>query len=212
MAWRCDFNTWNYRGVRLDVYVAVIRNPRVIGEASSVSDALAGEAVYLYRPGMKGVYKYNGKAGDPSLGNVAFPPAPLVGILAIKVPTGSAYRGGYVFATAFVGRATRTFIRIDGKPVENSNMFTIRMPATPTETPSPAPTASPTETPAYTPTCTPTVMPAPTATPSPKAGYDSDGDGWKDKDEIFWGTDPLDPESYPSPDIFIFLPEEYDYV
>jgi len=216
MAWRCDFSTWNYRGVRVDVYVAVIRNPRVIGEPSSVSDALAGGAVYLYGPDMKGVYQYNGKVGEPSLSNVAFPPAPTFGTLMLKIPTGSAYRGDYVFATAFIRRTTRTFVRADGKPVENSNLFMIRTPlpppATPTETPSPAPTAPPAETPTYTPTDTPAITPTPTITPPPTTRSDIDGDGWKDRDEVLWGTDPFDRESYPSPDIFIFLPEEYDYV
>lgn len=68
------------------------------------------------------------------------------------------------------------------------------------------PTGVPTATPTITPT--PTNTPPPTPTPRP----DTDGDGWKDEDELSRGTDPLNPESYPSPDIVIFLPEEGSHV
>lgn len=64
------------------------------------------------------------------------------------------------------------------------------------------------------PTAIPTVTPMPTNTPPPTSPPrpDSDGDGWKDEEEISWDTDPYDPESYPSPDVVIFLPEEGSHV
>jgi hypothetical protein len=37
----------------------------------------------------------------------------------------SSYKGDYVFASAFIRQDTRNFVRTDGKPVENSNLFTI---------------------------------------------------------------------------------------
>jgi hypothetical protein len=126
MVWLCDFSTWNYKGVRVDVYLAAIRNPKVQGGPSSVSDALGGGAVYLYGPGMKSVYRYKGKVGKPTYSNVAFPPVATAGSIDITTPTSSSLKGDYLFATAFIRRDTKTFVRTDGKPVENSNLFTIR--------------------------------------------------------------------------------------
>jgi hypothetical protein len=110
----------------VDVYLAAIRNPRVQVVPSSVSDALAGGAVYLYGPGMKSIYQYKGRVGQPTYSNVAFPPVATAGSIRITTPTSSSFRGDYVFATAFVRCDTRTFVRTDGKPVENSNLFIIR--------------------------------------------------------------------------------------
>ena len=126
MVWLCDFSRWNYRGARVDVYIAAIRNPRVQGESSSVSDALAGGAVYLYGPGMKSAYQYKGRVGKPTYSNVAFPPVAAAGSIRITTTRSSSFKGNYVFATAFVRRDTRAFVRTDGKPVDNSNLFTIR--------------------------------------------------------------------------------------
>jgi hypothetical protein len=126
MAWLCDFHEWNYRGVRVDVYLAAIRNPLVQGVPSSVGDALAGGAVYLYGPGMKSIYQYTGGVGQPTYSNVAFPPVAATGLINITTPTSSSFKGDYLFATAFIRRDTTAFVRDDGKPVENSNLFTIR--------------------------------------------------------------------------------------
>jgi hypothetical protein len=126
MAWLCDFHKWNYQGARVDVYLAAIRNPRVQGAPSSVGDALAGGAVYLYGPGMKSIYQYKGGVGQPTYSNVAFPPVATAGSIRITTPTSSSFKGDYLFAAVFIRRDTRAVVRDDGKPVENSNLFTIR--------------------------------------------------------------------------------------
>jgi len=126
MAWLCDFHEWNYRGARVDVYLAVIRNPRVQDAPLSVSDALAGGAVYVYGPGMKSIYQYKGRVGQPTFSNVAFPPTATAGLINITTPTSFSFKGDYLFATAFIQRDTGAFVRDDGKPIENSNLFTLR--------------------------------------------------------------------------------------
>ena len=126
MGWRCDFSEWPYEGVRVNVYLAAIRSPKVYNEPSSVADALAGGAVYLFGPQMKSVYLYMGKIGKPTYSNIAFPPVATAGLVNITTPRSSSYKGDYVLATAFIRRDTRNFVRTDGRPVENSNLFTIR--------------------------------------------------------------------------------------
>ena len=64
--------------------------------------------------------------GQPTFSNVAFPPVATTGLINITTPTSSSFRGDYLFATAFIRRDTRAFVRDDGKPMETSNLFTIR--------------------------------------------------------------------------------------
>ena len=53
------------------------------------------------------------------------------------------------------------------------------------------------------------VSPEPSVSVGPQTSQpDTDGDGWRDGDEVSGGTDPFDPESYPAPDMVIFLPED----
>jgi hypothetical protein len=125
MGWLCDFIGWPYKGVRVNVYLAAIRSPTVYNESSSVADALAGGAVYLFGPQMKSVYLYMGKIGKPTYSNIAFPPVATAGLVNITMQGSSSYKGDYVFASAFIRQDTRNFVRTDGKPVENSNLFTI---------------------------------------------------------------------------------------
>ena len=92
---------------------------------------------------------------------------------------------------------------------EEPEPFPVPTPSpTPTPTLSPAPTgeptptstthtATPTSTPTGQPTPTPTghtPTPTPTPTPSP---LDSDSDGIPDEGEVFWGSDPQNPQSTP---------------
>lgn len=126
MSWECDFSRWNYQGVPVDIYVAAIKAPGVINGPSSTADALGGGAVYLWGPGMNSIYAYTGSVGEPTYSNIAFPPGPVSGSKQIEVPDNPALAGDWVFATAFVKADGSGFVRTDGTPVENSNVFSIR--------------------------------------------------------------------------------------
>ena len=126
LSYSCDFSRWNYERIPVDIYLAAIKSPVVSDDPSSVKDALSGGAVYLYGPGMKSIYRYKGRVGQPTYSNIAFPPVATTRVINITTPGSSSVIGDYVFATAFIRRDTRGFVRDDGKPVENSNLFTIR--------------------------------------------------------------------------------------
>ena len=126
MSWRCDFSRWDYEGVPVDVYIAAIRDPRVADGPSSKEDALAGGAVYLAGKQMKDWYLYEGAVKYPTYENVSFPPVALTGTKPLAIPNNPALAGDWVFATAFIRRDNGQFVRPDGKPVENSNIFSIR--------------------------------------------------------------------------------------
>jgi hypothetical protein len=126
LSYLCDFSRWNYEGVPVDIYLAAVKNPRVIDAPSSVTDCLSGGTVYLYGRGMKSAYRYTGTVKEPTWRNVVFPPAPILGAFRIVSPSSPAYTGDYIFATAFIHHGTGRFVRDDGMPVENSNLFTIR--------------------------------------------------------------------------------------
>ena len=124
LSYACDFSIWNYQGVRVDVYIAAIKNPKVADAGSSVSDALAGGTVYLFGKNMKSVYLYTGKIKEPTFSNAAFPPVHTTGSIGVRAPKGASFAGNYVFATAFIYKGDG-FVRTD-LPVENSNLFTIQ--------------------------------------------------------------------------------------
>jgi outer membrane protein assembly factor BamB len=124
-AYRCDFGTWDYEGVPVDIYLAAIKNPLVSDAPSTVSDALGGGTVYLFGRTMV-PYLYTGTVREPTFRNIPFPPIPTSGSVSIPVPAVSGLAGNYVFATAFIRRDTGVFVRADGLPVENSNLFLIQ--------------------------------------------------------------------------------------
>lgn len=126
LSWACDFSIWDYQGVPADIYLAVVRSPVVSDAPSSVSDALAGGSVYLWGPGMRSFYQYEGLLQGPAFSNVSFPPASTSGSMNISVPADAVFAGDYAFATAFIWRDTGRFVREDGLPMENSPLFTVR--------------------------------------------------------------------------------------
>jgi hypothetical protein len=77
---------------------------------------------------MKEIYRYEGSVKGPTYEDVSFPPVALAGSKAIAVPDNPALAGDWVFATAFIRRDTHDYVRTDGKPVENSNIFSIHIP------------------------------------------------------------------------------------
>ncbi|MEJ2744903.1 MAG: hypothetical protein P8123_04350 [bacterium] len=121
LSWDCSFSDANYYGDPVNVFMALIRDPVVTDGPSTVNEALAGGAVYLFYRGFSNSYRYRGKLRGPTWKGVAFPPLPTSGAFRITL---SAPPGEYVWATAFVDAATGRFIRT-GEPVENSNPFTI---------------------------------------------------------------------------------------
>lgn len=123
--WACDFQQWDYQGAPVDVYLAAIKNPVIQDAPSSVKDALRGGTVYLFGRNMKQVYVYRGAVKGPAFSKASFPPVAYTGSFKIAAPTASSFAGNYVFAAAFIRRDTKGFVRTDGLPVENSNMFVI---------------------------------------------------------------------------------------
>lgn len=71
-------------------------------------------------------YRYTGRLGAATWSNVAFPPAPTSGSINLTIPPGPSLAGDWVFATAFIRLDNGRFVRSDGKPVESSNVFSIR--------------------------------------------------------------------------------------
>jgi len=126
LSWTCDFTTWDYRNVRVDVYLAAIQNPSIVGAPSSVSDALSGGPVYLFGPNMERAHRYCGIMPQPIFRNISFPPIPAAGSLTINTSRSPACKGNYVFATLFLIHGAGRFVRTDGRPLENSNLIQIR--------------------------------------------------------------------------------------
>jgi hypothetical protein len=93
---------------------------------SSVKDALSGGVVYLFGRNMETVYVYKGTVRGPTFRDVVFPPVPIASSLTVGAPKTAGFAGDYVFAIALIRRDTKNFVRTDGLPVENSNIFTIR--------------------------------------------------------------------------------------
>jgi outer membrane protein assembly factor BamB len=120
-AYSCNFSTWDYQGDPVDIYLAVIKDPKVSDAPSTVSDALGGGTVYLFGRHLA-PYRYTGTVREPTFRNASFPPIPTSGFVSIPVPAISGLAGNYVFATAFVRHGAGAFVRTD-LPVENSNLF-----------------------------------------------------------------------------------------
>lgn len=121
----CDFGTWDYEGDPVDIYLAAIKDP-VVGDApSTVGDALGGGTVYLFGPRMV-PYRYTGAVQGPTFSSLSFPPLPTSGSVSIRVPAVAGLKGNYVFAAAFIRHGAGSFVRTDGLPVENSNIFVIQ--------------------------------------------------------------------------------------
>jgi C1A family cysteine protease len=125
LSWGCDFAAWDYSGVPLDIYIAVVKDPVVVDSPSSIGEALSGSTVYMFGPGMRSMYRFQGSLDAPTFGNVSFPPLPMTGSTRIAIPANASLAGDYVFAAVFIRRDTRKFARLDGLPVENSNLFTV---------------------------------------------------------------------------------------
>jgi hypothetical protein len=120
MGWACSFDRWQYYGRSVDVYLAAIRNPRVVGGPSSIEDALAGGELFIFENGMAGAYKYTGTVKGPTWRLISFPPAPLSGSIPFVTPADPYFTGNWVFATAFLYGDGSGWVRPD-LPVENSN-------------------------------------------------------------------------------------------
>lgn len=124
LTWGCDFGAWNYQGVPVDIYLAAIKDPAVSYCPSSVSDALAGGTVWFFGRNMS--YATMGSPREPTWSRVPFPPASLSGSLPFTPPQGDMWKGEWKFAAVFIRSDTGQFIRGDGLPVENSNIFGLR--------------------------------------------------------------------------------------
>jgi outer membrane protein assembly factor BamB len=125
LSYFADYDDWGYEGAKLDIYIAAIRNPKVINGPSSFSDALSGGQVWLFNPNMRGAYLYRGTVKKPTYANVSFPPLAAVSSIRIAVPPDPSYAGEWVFATAFIYHVSGRSVR-PGLPVENSNSFTVQ--------------------------------------------------------------------------------------
>lgn len=123
LTYNCNFDTYDYQGIPLDVYLVAIHNPAISDGPSSIADAFAGGAVQLFRPGMRSSYLFGGSPLIPTLSNVIFPPAPVTGSFLIDTVSTNTYEGNYAIAAVFTRHGGADFIRTDGLPVEVSNTF-----------------------------------------------------------------------------------------
>ena len=124
LTYRCDFSTYDYQGVAVDIYLAAIHDPIISDGPSSVSDLLSSGGVQLFRPGMRSTYTFTGRFALPTFSNVVFPPAPTDGSLVIDTVSTNTYEGNYALAAVFTHHGSADFIRTDGFPAANSNTFT----------------------------------------------------------------------------------------
>ena len=124
LTYGCDFSTYNYQGVPVDIYLAAIHNPIVSDSPSSISDAVSGGAVQIFRPGMRNTYTFTGMFDLPTFSNVVFPPVPPAGSLLIDTVSTNTYDGNYALAAVFTYHGSTDFVRTDGLPVEVSTIFT----------------------------------------------------------------------------------------
>jgi hypothetical protein len=121
LSWGCDFSSWNYKNVPVNIFLAVVKNPLVADGPSRVKDARAGDRIYFFKPGMKPSASLDG----PTFRKVRFPPAPTSGSLSLKVPLNPQFTGDWKFAIYLVYAEKGTPVRDDGLPVRNSNVFKV---------------------------------------------------------------------------------------
>jgi len=124
LTYGCDFSTYNYQGVPVDIYLAAIHNPIVSDGPSSIGDTFSSGGVQLFRPGMRSTYTFTGSFAVPTFNNVVFPPAPTAGSLVIDAVSTNTYDGNYALAAIFTHHGSTDFVRTDGLPVEVSTIFT----------------------------------------------------------------------------------------
>lgn len=123
LAYDCNFDTYNYEGMPVDVYLLAIHNPAVSDGPASITDALSGGGVQVFRPGMQSSYAFGSSPLVPTFSNVAFPPVPVAGSFVFNTVSTNTYEGDYAIAAAFTRHRSPDFIRTDGLPVEVSNTF-----------------------------------------------------------------------------------------
>lgn len=123
LSYNCNFDTYNYEGIPVDVYLLAIHDPVVSAGPASIADAFAGGTVLLFRQGMQSSYTYGNSPLVPTFSNVTFPPVPVTGALLINAVSTNTYEGNYAFAAVFTRHGSADFIRSDGLPVEVSNTF-----------------------------------------------------------------------------------------
>jgi hypothetical protein len=123
LTYDCNFDTYNYQGIPLDVYLLAIHNPVISDGPASITDAFSGGVVRLFRPGMQSSFTPGSGPIAPTFSNVIFPPAPIAGSLIIDTVSTNTYEGNYAIAAVFTRHGSADFIRSDGLPVEISNTF-----------------------------------------------------------------------------------------
>lgn len=123
LTYSCNFDTYNYQGVPVDVYLMAIHNPAISDGPSSIADAFSGGAVQFFRPGMRSSYAPSSGSIAPTFSNVTFPSVPTAGSLIIDTVSTNTYEGNYAIAAVFTRHGSADFIRSDGLPVEMSNEF-----------------------------------------------------------------------------------------
>jgi hypothetical protein len=122
LSYSCDFARWNYSGARVDIYLVVVKNPKVCDSPSSVPDARAGDMIYYLSQSMMP----SRNIGKPTFSNISFPPAATSGSLIFRIPAASGVEGEWKFATAFFYSEGGGSVRDDGLLVENSRRFNVR--------------------------------------------------------------------------------------
>ncbi len=99
-------------------------NPKIVDAASTVKQLLANAEMRFFGNGMERLY--TGEVHEPTFSNVIFQAVPSSGSLAfIPSAEDELFTVDYTFAAILVYRGTGQFVRSDGFPVENSNLFTI---------------------------------------------------------------------------------------
>lgn len=123
LSYNCNFDTYNYEGIPVDIYLAAIHNPVVSDAPASIADVFAGGTVLLFREGMQSSYTYGNSPLVPTFSNITFPSVPVAGSLLINAVSTNTYESNHAFAAVFTRHGSLDFIRSDGLPVEVSNAF-----------------------------------------------------------------------------------------
>lgn len=125
LSWQCDFGGWDFADTPVNVYLAAIQGPAVVDDPSRVEDLLSGSRVFIAEGGLRGWYLYRGRVAEPTWSNLRFLPGAGTdrGSLTLNAPASPLFGGDWVFAAVFIRADTGRFVRNDGTPVENSNLF-----------------------------------------------------------------------------------------